>query len=99
MHRIVSRLTRVLGAISVCVLLWPGLASASEVLTVDFDGDGRHDLVTLSHRAPSVLRVWLSASHATEILHAPAPFLRVVAADLDGDRRPELIAWDSDSRA
>ena len=82
-----------------CLCVLPRLAVAAEPsLTIDFDGDGRHDRVILDGRQPSGLRVWLSASGTTEVLRSHSPLQRVAAIDLDGDRRPELIARDSESR-
>jgi len=77
-------------------LLLPRAAAAAESsLEIDFDGDGRRDLVALSRQEPTVVHVWLSASNTRQTIHTGAPLLRIAAADLDGDRRPELIAADS----
>ena len=82
-----------------CALLWPRLAAAGEpALAVDFDGDGRHDRVTLDQQQPSLLHIWLSASNTSQVLHSRRPLLRVAATDLDGDHHPELIARDSESK-
>ena len=83
-----------------CVLLLPAFAAAAErPRPVDLDGDGRHDRFTVdSHRDPSVLRVWLSASNTTHLIRARVPLVQVIAVDLDGDHRPELVARDSESR-
>ena len=92
-------LGRTLWMACACLCLLPRLASAAEPsLAIDFDGDGRHDQVTLDGRQPSLLHVWLSASGTTAVLRSHAPLQRVAAIDLDGDRRPELIARDSESR-
>jgi hypothetical protein len=89
---------RLLWVVSVCLLLASRLAVAAESsLAIDFDGDGRHDHVELDHRQPSVLRIWLSASGTTHVLHSRTPLLEVAAKDLDGDHQPELIARDSES--
>ncbi len=79
-------------------LLAPHAAAADQRLAIDFDGDGRHDRVTLDRREPSVLHVWLSASNTRHVIRSGAPLLRLVASDLDGDDRPELIARDNQSR-
>lgn len=81
-----------------CVLLLPHVAAADPSLAIDFDGDGRRDQVMLDGREPSVLHVWLSASGTTQLIRTRVPLLQVVAADLDGDHRPELIARDTDSQ-
>ncbi len=52
----------------------------------------------LDLREPSVLHIWLSASDTTQVIRTRARLLQVVATDLDGDHRPELIARDSESR-
>jgi len=79
--------------------LLPRVAAAAEpAFAVDFDGDGRHDRVVLDHERPSFLHIWLSASNTTHVLYSRKPLQRVAVADLDGDRRPELIARDSESR-
>jgi hypothetical protein len=81
-----------------CVLLLPHFAVAEPSLAIDFDDDGRRDQFILDHREPSVLHVWLSASNTTQVIRTRVPLLQVVATDLDGDQRPELIARDSESR-
>ena len=73
----------------------PCAVAAERLLSADFDGDGRHDRVAIDRRDPSLLRVWLSATGATELIRNARPLLRVAAIDLDGDRRPELIATDT----
>src|SRR4029079_11223570 len=81
-----------------CVLLLPRFAAAEPASAVDFDGDGRHDHVTLDLREPSVVHIWLSLSQTTQTIRAHAPLQQIVAVDLDGDHRPELIARDRDAR-
>ena len=88
----------VLWAVCACLLLFPKIALADPSLAVDFDGDGRQDSVWLDQRRPSVLRVWLSSSGTTLVLVSRRPLQKVTATDLDGDRRPELIASDSQAR-
>lgn len=78
-----------------CLLLCSRVSAAGDrFLTADFDGDGRHDCVTLDQRDPSLLRVWLSATNSTLLIRSEAPVLDIAATDLDGDRRAELIARD-----
>lgn len=83
-----------------CVLLLPTFAAAAQrPLAVDLDGDGRHDHFTVDpHREPSVLRVWLSASNTTHLIRTRVALVQVIAVDLDGDHRPELVARDRESR-
>jgi hypothetical protein len=81
-----------------CVLLLPHFAAAQTSLAVDFDGDGQRDQFIVDGREPSVLRVWLSASDTTQLIRSHAALLQVIATDLDGDHRPELIARDGKSR-
>src|SRR3954471_1154904 len=81
-----------------CLLLLPHLAAASEpLLATDFDGDGQRDHVVVDRGDPLSVQVWLSATDTTQIIHTHVPLLQVIAADLDGDHRPELIARDSKS--
>jgi len=81
-----------------CVLLSSSFARAAEsVLNVDVDGDGLHDRVIVDSREPSLLRVWLSTTGGISTIRSSSPLIRVVATDLDGDHRAELIARDSAS--
>jgi hypothetical protein len=92
-------LARILWLTCVCLCLLPrAVAAAEPLLVADLDGDGLYDRVTISHREPTVLRLWLSASGKTHRIHLGTPVLHVVAMDLDGDHRPELIAHDAKSR-
>jgi len=80
------------------MLLSPSVARAADaVLVVDLDGDGVRDRVTVDSRQPSLLSVWLSTTGAISTIHSSSPLIRVVATDLDGDHRAELIARDSRS--
>jgi hypothetical protein len=98
MRHPLTKLGPVLWAVCACLLLLPKIAAADPSLAVDFDGDGRQDTVWLDQRRPSVLRVWLSSSGTTLVLVSRRPLQNVTATDLDGDRRPELIASDSQAR-
>lgn len=86
----------------------PGVASAELPVPADFDGDGRSDTVTVDRTEPSVVRVWLSRTGTSAVLRSKRPLAGVMAADLDGDHRPELILrdvfshlhiWKRDSKA
>lgn len=79
-------------AATAVLLLTRFAAAADPALSADFDGDGRRDRVTLDRAQPSVLHVWLSSTNAVADIHSHSSIVRVVARDLDGDRRPELIA-------
>ncbi len=70
----------------------PRLDARDTAFVADFDGDGQHDRATLTREEPSILRVWLSSTETTEIIRSGEPIVHLAAADLDGDRRPELIA-------
>jgi hypothetical protein len=91
-------LRQALWIVCACVLLLPRFAAAEASLVIDFDDDGQRDRFILDHREPSVLHVWLSASNTTQVIRTRVPLLQVIATDLDGDQRPELIARDSESR-
>ena len=83
-----------------CVLLLPRLAVAEPSLALgfDLDGDGRGDQVMLDRDKPLLLHVWLSRSGTTQVIRSRVPILQIVAVDLDGDHRLELIARDRDSQ-
>ena len=91
---------RVFWMVCACALLLPRLTAAAPSLAIgfDLDGDGRGDQVVLDRDKPLVLHVWLSKSGTTQVIRSSVPILQIAAADLDGDRRPELIARDSDSQ-
>lgn len=76
------------------MLLAPGLAAAEPTDASDFDGDGHSDLITLDQTQPSTVHVWFSGTSTAAVIHIRRPIVRVIAADLDGDRRPELIVRD-----
>src|SRR5262245_14127859 len=75
-------------------LFAPGTASADLPVAADFDGDGRNDAVTFDRTEPSVLRVWLTRTGTSEVIRSNRPLVGAIAADLDGDHRPELIVRD-----
>jgi hypothetical protein len=96
MRRLLSTLPRLLLFASVCVWLGGTAAQAAESsITADFDGDGQNDRVTVDHGEPSVLHVWLSTTGMTFTIRSTVPVLQLVARDLDGDNRAELIGHDS----
>lgn len=80
-----------------CLLL-PIKAAAGPVLSSDFDGDGRRDHVASDPADPHKLRIWLSASNSTQIIRIRGNAQQILAVDLDGDHRPELIWRDSSPR-
>jgi hypothetical protein len=91
-------LRRVLWLACSSVLLSAPLAHANPASTAaDFDGDGRGDRVTFRSEEPLVVHVWLSATSTTHVIHSSQPLLGVVATDLDGDRRAELVASNQSS--
>jgi hypothetical protein len=96
MHLLQVTARRFLVLALLCACLGPAAATAAErTLTADFDGDGQHDRVVVDGREPSLLHVWLSTTNTTASLRSSTPVFRIVATDLDGDRRPELIANDA----
>lgn len=79
---------------AVVALLLLGAAAAHArpvVVRADFDGDGHNDYATIGARHPTMLRVWLSTIETEAIVQSPEPLVRLTAADLDGDRRAELV--------
>jgi len=87
----------VLAIACACLLLAARLAAASHHTVVgDFDGDGRHDRATLKrHAHSSEIRIWLSTTNATTVIHSPDRIGAIAARDLDGDHRDELIGRQS----
>lgn len=84
---------RLAGAVCVAlVALTTTLHAAELAVSADFDGDGRRDRALLDRQDPSVIRVWLSNSHRVDVVQANSRVSTLTAGDLDGDRRPELIA-------
>ena len=98
MRHLALTLRQAFWMVCACVLLLPRLAAAGPSLAIDLDGDGRFDQVMLDGRQPLIVHVWLSASGRTQVIRSRVPILQIVAADLDGDHRLELIARDSDSQ-
>jgi hypothetical protein len=88
-----SRIIRTLPLFCLCLLLLAPRAEAGHRrLFADFDADGRRDHVTLDAREPWIVRIWLSATRSTHIIRSAQPLHDITAVDLNGDRRPELIA-------
>lgn len=88
-------LRRLLWLFAASVLLCGRVAGAADqALYADFDGDGLGDHATVDSRTPTVLHVWLSRTGTTSLIRSGRSFLGIAAADLNGDRRAELIADD-----
>jgi hypothetical protein len=96
--RLRTSLSRVLGwaAVSAALLLQPAVAFA-EAIYADFDRDGQRDVVSVAPGSRSTIQVWLSATQTLRHLQLTRPILRIVAFDLDGDGRPEIVASDTDA--
>jgi hypothetical protein len=87
------RSVRTLSLVCLCVLLLvPRAEAGRRRVFADFDGDGRRDRVTLDAHEPWIVRIWLSATRSTHIIRSAQPLRDITAVDLNGDRRPELIA-------
>ena len=82
--------------ISAALLVQPATALA-EAVYADFDRDGKRDVVSVVPGSTSTLQVWLSATQTLRHLRINRPILRIVALDLDGDGRPEIVASDTDA--
>ena len=80
-----------------CLLLAPRIVAAAHHTVVgDFDGAVRHDRATLNPGGhASEIRVWLSTTNATTVIHSSAHIGAIAARDLDGDHRDELIGRES----
>jgi hypothetical protein len=91
-----SGLRRALWLACACMTLFvPRALAADRALTADFDGDGKNDWVAIDRSEPTIVHVWLSATHSANVIRSPRAVLRVAATDVDGDHRPELIATDA----
>lgn len=91
--RAVRRIGRTLAFVCLCLLLaTPAAEAGRRRLFADFDADGRRDHVTLDAREPWIVRIWLSATRSTHVIRSVQPLRDITAVDLNGDRRPELIA-------
>lgn len=81
-----------------CTVLCATRAFAhGSAIIADFDGDGRHDRVSLDASEPSIVRIWLSATRTTQIIRSSQPLQSVTAVDLNNDRRAELVATTQSS--
>jgi hypothetical protein len=86
----------------VCLCVWAAVlvaalprVAAADDLRADFDRDGVTDVVTLDPASTSLLHVWLSTTQTERELRTSRPVYRMVAVDLDGDGRPELVVSDT----
>jgi len=87
-----ARAGRLLGLASLGLLtLTPSVCAAELDLRADFDGDGQYDRVLLDRHEPSLIRVWLSKTGCTAFVRTPMPVSAIVASDLDGDHKAELV--------
>ena len=94
-----ARLCRTFMLVSACMLLSCTLARAAESeLMVDLDGDGLRDRVLVDSREPSLIHVWLSTTGSVTTIRNRSPLINVVATDLDGDHRAEIIVRDTTAR-
>lgn len=98
MLRLPASLTRAALLAFAWVFLLTYGADASTHIAADLDGDGVHDTVTVHHHAPSDLHIWLSSTQERHIVRHEQPIVKLLALDLDGDRRLELIAHDADAK-
>lgn len=93
MLRLSSTLRRSVWLPCVIVLLLASRAFAGDgSLSADLDGDGVRDRITFDGDQPSLVHVWLSSTNLTHVIRSGEPLLHIVATDLDGDHRAELIA-------
>lgn len=78
----------------ILVGLLPRVAAAGDLLA-DLDRDGVTDVVSIDPASASLLHVWLSTTQTERELNTTRPVYRMVAVDLDGDGRPELVVTDT----
>jgi hypothetical protein len=78
-------------------LLFPA-ASYADQIHPDFDGDGVADVVRLRQSLSTVIEVWLSGSQKITEIQTKGQTVHVVASDLNGDGRPEIVVADGKSR-
>lgn len=93
----VRRPWRLLGAslvFAIVSLLGSRAEASNPVVSADLDGDGVQDHISVEPDEPTQLLVWLSRVGTTNVLNTRRPVLGLVAADLDGDKRAELIFSD-----
>lgn len=72
----------------------PVTGSVKAIDIVDINGDGRSDLILLNWEAPNPVRIRLqdSTGQLGPELHFTLPPIRsLTAADLDGDKKPEIV--------
>jgi hypothetical protein len=87
------RIARALAFACLCLLLLaPGAEAGRRKVFADFDADGHRDRATLDAREPWIVRIWLSATRSTHIIRSAQPLRDITVVDLNGDRRPELVA-------
>jgi hypothetical protein len=67
-------------------------ASASGRVIADFDGDGIGDRGVVSRHDPTIVRVWLSSTHAMALIHSREPVVSPAAAMGERDSRADVVA-------
>jgi hypothetical protein len=84
-------------ALAASILAVPGVAAA-ETVFADVDRDGIRDVLSVLGTSRSTLQVWISSTQQFRKLHTTRPIYRVVAVDVDGDGRPEIVASDTSAK-
>ena|SRR5581483_8936884 len=94
MRQLVSTLHRAFWLAWIVLSASATLAAAApqSLADADLDGDGRVDLVTVESGPPFVLHIWLSSTATTQTVRSRTAVAQVVATDIDGDHRPEIVA-------